>query len=352
MTGVTVLAYVNRISLFYSLAPLLRFSGDWVFTGDPAWCLKRDRNRTLIITRLFDHPRYRDTVDLELMARLADHYRTIVFFDDSAGGGGTRFEVMPYVTVYWKKHLFRDRTTYLRPLYGRQLYTDYYATAFDIRDTPVKTRLPLRREDLGKLRLAWNLGAGTFPLHPRTQRAWVALQRLTGLLPPSGLARVRCKTPPARPRTPVVHARFAPPAHPRTIAFQRACFLELVQPHADFLTGRVRQGRYVQELESVAAVLSPFGWGEICFRDFEAIQAGALLVKPDVSHLETFPQVFEPGETYLPVRWDGSDLLARAREALSPEAAPVAGQAWQRYQDELALLDRHVEKLLSEVVHP
>ena len=31
--------------------------------------------------------------------------------------------------------------------------------------------------------------------------------------------------------------------------------------------------------------MSPFGFGEICYRDFEAMLNGACLIKPDVSHL-------------------------------------------------------------------
>jgi hypothetical protein len=344
---ITVLTYANRISLFYSLAPLLRFRGRWAFTSDAQWCLRRDRNRTLIVVRFFEHPRFRDTIDLGLMARLANHYRNVVFFDDSAGGGGTRFEVMPYVTLYWKKHLFRDRTVYFRRLYGRELFTDHYASTFAVRDDPVKTREPLRPEDVGKLRVTWNLGAGTYPIRARSQRAWVALQRLTGLLPPRGPALPA--PPPVGPREPVVHARFSPPPRPGTVSFQRRRFLELVAGQPGFLTGRVAPRRYQRELESVAAVLSPFGWGEVCFRDFEAIRAGAVLLKPDVSHLETFPSVFEPGETYVPVRWDGADLLARAGEALGPASAKIARQAWERYHDELVGLDERVDRLVGEV---
>jgi hypothetical protein len=35
---------------------------------------------------------------------------------------------------------------------------------------------------------------------------------------------------------------------------------------------------------------------------------GSLLVKPDMSHVRTEPNIFIPGETYVPVRWDFSDL--------------------------------------------
>jgi hypothetical protein len=65
---------------------------------------------------------------------------------------------------------------------------------------------------------------------------------------------------------------------------------------------------YYEELRSSRICVSPFGYGEICWRDFEAVLMGSLLVKPDMSHLRTEPDIFIPGETYVPVRWDFSDL--------------------------------------------
>jgi len=54
--------------------------------------------------------------------------------------------------------------------------------------------------------------------------------------------------------------------------------------------------------------LSPFGYGEVCWRDYEAVLSGALLIKPDISHIETAPDIFRAHETYIPVAWDFSDL--------------------------------------------
>jgi hypothetical protein len=54
--------------------------------------------------------------------------------------------------------------------------------------------------------------------------------------------------------------------------------------------------------------VSPFGYGEICWRDFEAVCLGCLLIKPDMGHVRTAPDLFIPGVTYAPVRWDFSDL--------------------------------------------
>ena len=54
--------------------------------------------------------------------------------------------------------------------------------------------------------------------------------------------------------------------------------------------------------------LSPFGWGEIGARDFEIFINGSVLIKPDMSHLKTFPNFFEPMKTYIPVAWNFEDL--------------------------------------------
>src|SRR5690606_36460709 len=45
--------------------------------------------------------------------------------------------------------------------------------------------------------------------------------------------------------------------------------------------------------------------------DFEAIQAGALLLKPDMSHVRTDPDIYLDGETYVSVAWDYKDLAEK-----------------------------------------
>ncbi len=73
-------------------------------------------------------------------------------------------------------------------------------------------------------------------------------------------------------------------------------------------TDRVPQAEYYNEMLQSRIVVSPFGFGELCWRDFETILCGALLVKPDTSHLSTSPDLFVPHETYVPVAWDFSNL--------------------------------------------
>ena len=65
---------------------------------------------------------------------------------------------------------------------------------------------------------------------------------------------------------------------------------------------------YMNELTNSKICISPFGYGEVCWRDFEAISCGALLVKQDMGHIKVSPEIYLPYETYIPIRWDLSDL--------------------------------------------
>ena len=103
---------------------------------------------------------------------------------------------------------------------------------------------------------------------------------------------------------------------------------------------------FMSELRNSKLCLSPFGFGELCWRDIEAILSGAVLIKPDMSHLETLPDLYEAEETYLPVRWDYSNFEEVAARALNDKELRkhLARSAWQRVHKYL-VEDRFVEDM-------
>jgi hypothetical protein len=115
--------------------------------------------------------------------------------------------------------------------------------------------------------------------------------------------------------------------------------------------GEAPQKRYNQELGVSKIVLSPFGWGELCLRDFEAVRAGGLLMKPAMEHLETWPDVFLPGETYVPFSWDAEDLLEKTGEYLGDKAKRlrIAHAAWLRYKAQLDGLEERFQSIIEEI---
>jgi hypothetical protein len=352
--GITVLAIHDRIACFHSLKPFLfaRKGRRFVYTSSPEWCLENDRNSVLVMVRRFIKP---DLVDLDLMRRLRGKYERIAFFHDDAGGGIPRLEVLPYVDLFYTKALFKDRSLYLRPLYGKELYSDFFHEKYGVVDPDHRDR-PAAEDPamLSKLRLSWNIGVGDYPRGKLRQRAGVAASIALGFR----AARLfygngRLPTDPAASNRGSidVHARLGFPSRP-SIAHQRRLILERIAGHPSFLVGPTSQREYNREVASSKIVLSPFGWGELCLRDFEAVLGGALLLKPDMSHLETWPDVFVPGESYAPFSWDGEDLIEVAERYLADEAARkrIARQAFESYKNQLDSLAERFEAIIAEIV--
>jgi len=71
---------------------------------------------------------------------------------------------------------------------------------------------------------------------------------------------------------------------------------------------RVSQNEYYDRLFNSKIILAPFGAGEMAPRDIESILFGNILIKPDMRHIETAPNIFEDMQTYVACKHDFSDL--------------------------------------------
>ena len=66
--------------------------------------------------------------------------------------------------------------------------------------------------------------------------------------------------------------------------------------------------QYISELLNTKIVVSPWGHGEACYRDFEALFCGCILLKPDSSFVKCWPDIYDNDKTYIPCKADFSDL--------------------------------------------
>jgi hypothetical protein len=81
--------------------------------------------------------------------------------------------------------------------------------------------------------------------------------------------------------------------------------------------GRVLSIRtYHEILRESRIVVSPWGWGETCFRDYEALLGGCVLIKPRTDFVETLLPL-EAGRHYIPCEPDFSDVAERIEEVLA-----------------------------------
>ncbi|MEQ9379248.1 MAG: glycosyltransferase, partial [Pirellulales bacterium] len=224
------------------------------------------------------------------------------YFDLSDSTVITDPEVFPYVTRYFKNQLPADKSLLGRALYGNRIFTDHYHNRFRVEDGAAESHSPiLDVEAIRKIRLGWNAGLGNYALFG--PKLTTLVRSFTGqvIFAPGPLYRES-----HLPRAIDVNCRMATNYSRATVAFQRLGVRDLLRDVAQ--TGRVSKFQYAHELRHSKVVVSPFGWGEINQKDFEAMIAGAALLKPDLSHLQTWPNYFIEGATYIAHRWDLSDL--------------------------------------------
>ncbi len=184
--------------------------------------------------------------------RAASPDATVAFLDSYAHNDlRLGRHIAPYVDHYVKKSLFRDRTLFLRAWRGDTNLTEYYSALYGIAADPVDWQTPPALLD--RLRLGPN-----FFTDARFIPAFTAGQM------------------PARAgRTIDVHARMGSKGS-AWYQGMRQDSLARLEALADLQIasrGKIPLSQFMQELAQSKLCFSPFGYGELCWRDVEAIQA-------------------------------------------------------------------------------
>lgn len=214
-------------------------------------------------------------------------------------------ELLPNLNLYVKKHVFCNRNQYSRPWVGKSNLTNYVHENFGVSfsDNPIAAlTAAVPTEQINKITIGSNLATDRkiLDLYRQTEpRKTFGSRRdidiiFRGSVPNDWMGKLR---------------------EPLKLELER-----LRRAHRVVVPDkRVAPSDYYREIKSSKICISPFGYGEICWRDFEAVLCGSLLIKPDISHVETNPDIFRPFETYVPVRWDFSDLSERCAYFLAHE---------------------------------
>ena len=205
--------------------------------------------------------------------------------------------VVDDVDLYVKKCALADRDRYGDETIGDTNLTDYSSRQFGLENERFQFAVPARFFE-------------KFLVGPSflTERGTV-----------QQFARPFDEVVPDGPRPIDLHARLAVNgaewySRMRTQAIESASRLDgLVVERGS----KIKMTEYHRELSESKLTYSPFGYGELCWRDFEGFLSGSVVVKPSMDHLEVAPRHFVPGVTYLPVRWDAADLEEVVRPAVS-----------------------------------
>ena len=258
------------------------------------------------------HPFYRDSFPLSIdwhklhkgieqrlkqdLKQARNNWEKIVFFDTSDSTASAYFSFLKDVDLILKWQVLVDRSYYLSETYENRgcIWTDA--------DKKIRSRADPNHID--RLAVGWNLAYRNYSLLRKGARH-LHWRGITWNPIFAAVARER----------PILCTFRGALSGSRSKHRQQA-----VQALSDPALNNVVLGppinrwSYLRELERSKTVVSPFGFGEPCYRDMEAFIHGAILVKPSMDHLETFPNVYLANETYVPVKWDFADLAPTLKE--------------------------------------
>lgn len=224
----------------------------------------------------------------------------------------------PYIDIYVKKQTYADFSHYSTPTAGDTNLSHYYAGRHGLPELVQQFVPPEGFER--KLRLGSNFGLSALMVDMFLGAAPVSTGRDIDL-----------------------HARIAVNGVPWYKAMRQEAkdAVDNLKGVTIASNGRVKRHQFYAELRRSKLCFSPFGYGEVCWRDYEAHATGALLLKPEMSHLRVSPNVFIPNETYVPLNWDLSDFNEKVNHYLRDEKARMritrqafeVNSSWIKQQD-------------------
>ncbi|NEU08808.1 glycosyltransferase family 1 protein [Flavihumibacter sp. R14] len=265
----------------------------------------KNTDTLLIYNRDFKN-QFTDTKQLiTALIELKKEVKKLIWFDSADSSGSMDFEVIPFVDVFLKKQVLKDLEYYTGENGNTQvrIWLDPKAEQ--------KQLIPCPIDMTHKIKTGWNLSYYDYrPYDARIKQ--IVSNSLSYKLYPTKFYQA------TQPRPLDLTYRGTLKSN-NLISFQRNKVIGMLNElHLNIAHGSiVSQKEYLKELTKSKVSISPFGWGEICYRDFETFICGSILIKPSMEHVNTFPNIFVKNQTYIPVQWDLSDLEEKIVEVIS-----------------------------------
>ena len=274
---------------------------------------------------IFHEDNYRTLLPIEIKDRVHaieylesffKRFPKVIWFDGNDSSGWLRSYVFPFIDIYAKSQVLRDKHYYQEKHPTGILHRDYVIENFNIKDDVV-SKDQISEEDCKKIRVAWGRSyRDRSSKHP-------FLRPFRKVLPPKGYQYTYTK-PNLAQRSKTIQYRVNHwPNHPPIDWWRdktREKLIEVLNKNSPYeLTSFevVPLRKYLKELRNSIVTVSPFGLNEKCAREAWGFICGSLVFKPDVSHLQSFPEVFIDGQTYIAHAWDFSDFEEKLDDILS-----------------------------------
>jgi len=252
----------------------------------------------------------------------------IVYLDYFDQSSSPFFGILPYIDCYVKKQLYKNLADYRKNYIGGYVVTDFISRHYNL---PAKgwnfgSYLPEDQED--KLFPGWNVAT-----HQQIRRS-ITYANWKRLLPFNNTRKDID-----------IHCRVSLGDEDKSWYYHRHRLeslkaLEPLKQQYNVVTSlnddtMLGARKFNREIARSHIGFSPFGYGEVTYRDYTCIAYGTLLVKPDMSQLVTYPDIFHDRETYVSVKWDLSDVEEKCSYYLEhpEEAKTIIDNARDTFED-------------------
>ena len=237
---------------------------------------------------------------INYLKELKKTVKKLIWHDRSATSGTTDFPIIEYVDVFMKNQIMKDLNYYTHDN-GAYSVRPWLTETTNLQDH-FKKYFPCPEHQLHKIKLGWNLGL----LDYRVFRGKKYLSNYFFTNPKFYES--------STDRNLDFSFRGAID-YGTSVSYQRNKVIELlreIKKYKSVLSAeKLDKAAFIKEMAESKVCLSPFGWGEICYRDFEIFTAGALLFKPSISYINTFPDIFIEDETYISFSLEKEDLIEK-----------------------------------------
>lgn len=267
-------------------------------------------NTVVIDSRIFDdillkkniskYEEYHNKI-ISFLENLRKKVDCVLWFDNTDSSGTPQFMVLPWVDRYFKKQLLKDLSLYKSNYYTDRFHIDYYVKNYNLE----KTKEDIKGLDAIKLdmkykkiiTLSWNCSLWDY------RYSNYKFLRVLNLY--SRILKLKF-VPPYKERKILFSANFSYKSS-NLFSFQRKELLKYLtrkfKNNQNISLGYVPYKIFLKNLRTSKAIFSPFLYGEICRSDFETFIFGSALIKPNMDHIITWPNIYIKNKTYIPISW-------------------------------------------------
>jgi len=258
---------------------------------------------------------YSKNIDYKVIAqKIFEKNKNLIWFDQSDSAGTTQFEVLPYVKRYVKGQLYKNKELYRNNFFRNRYFSDYYQKKFDLEKNINFNFCKLDANNEDKVILGWNLGVGNFfdIINHSNYEKIICLSQIFFTQNHKKFYTYTLKNNEIKNKKFNVFFRLNERKNndKKSIHFQRQHVGTLLKEkyNLEIFKKKMNHKKYLISLMNSKVSVGCFGWGEICYREFEATKMGTAFVYPNIDYIETWPNIFIDGITYKSYKMDFSNL--------------------------------------------